>query len=1064
MDTKKKVIITTATMAAAVTTGAIATTAHADQVNPNVNTNTNTQTTQGQSELKTAQDQSRQNYADAKSANDAAQTDLNNAKRANVNAENQQTAASAQEVQDAIAQQNAQDSVNAASDALAQAQSDAAKTASDPAAMAKAQSDANAASQANSQAQTDLNQASENVKTAQDQAGKAQASVNQAQDQVTQANNNVKTVSDAVSQAQTDLNNAKSHQQALSDAQQAVTSAQSQKDAADTNVNNAQNDFNSKQSAANSAKTNLDNAKTALDNVQKNAPVENHITVNDTYINELKKHRGQQIISNDTALDKASSTLRYKNYYQSDPAAKAVAVHFDSNGSLSEADTIYATQYAAQLINEIRSQIGSPLIKINTGSIEISRDVANAYVKDHKNAYMGHDYNALTSTGNNWNTFIIESNVTGDQFGNLDPNTSDTTEKYEYQGLTRDDLQRGIYYGIREFLFDDSSELYGHTTDILGLRYTSDYDTPSDQNYMNYGNNGGIYLGVSFDYDTSDQPTEFAGQSIIHPGTFHFISEWDPDSAYAKVVEQHVEHPETGNEKYRQSQWRQEIAVPTATDQTSAIKSAQTAVNHAQSAYDAAQTALAQAQTALNQAKSSQASAQSKLSEAQANLQRVQAETPSVDNAQAKLTAAQNKLASAKQMAQNAQKALENAQATKANADRAIDQAENTLAGAKTKAANAQVALKQANDKLNAVLSANKKIEDAQAKLDAAKAALQVAKSNHDTSAKKLSEAKDAVTTAQDNLAKAQAHADATAKALANAKEALITDAKVYHDSVSIKPVTIHKGENVPAPEIANPTAADPTQSLVMGAYLKLAASKLDTIPTGTTAAWSNKTQLASDAQIVGNHQEGATVTFPDGSTMTLNVPLVVLDTETPVTPTNPGKPDQGKTDDHGTTPNTPSKPDQGKTDDHKGDDSHTTTPSNPTTPSKPSDNSHVTTPKGDTKTDTTTNTTLPSDAHIVDGQVVNAKGQVIPGFKVENGTIVATNNSATTDSVNTTAPVASATTMTREQYRASQNNKSNTDAKTLPQTGNQSVLGSIALGIAGLMAGLGLLKVEKRK
>ena len=384
----------------------------------------------------------------------------------------------------------------------------------------------------------------------------------------------------------------------------------------------------------------------------------------------------------------------------------------------------------------------------------------------------------------------------------------------------------------------------------------------------------------------------------------------------------------------------------------------------------------------------------------------------------------------------------------------------------------------------------------------------------HEHSAKKLSKAKDAVKTAQDNLAKAQAHADATAKALANAKEALITDAKVYHDSVSIKPVTIHKGENVPAPEIANPMTQDPTQSLVMGTYLKLAASKLDTIPTGTTAAWSDKAQLASDAQIVGNHQEGATVTFPDGSTMTLNVPLVVLDTETPVTPTNPGKPDQGKTDNHGTTPTpskpdqdktddhgttpttpskpdqgktdghgttpttpskpdqgktdnhgttpTPSKPDQGKTDDHKGDDSHTTTPSNPTTPSKPSDNSHVTTPKGDTKTDTTTNTTLPSDAHVVDGQVVNAQGQVIPGFKVENGTIVATNNSATAASVNTTAPVASATTMTREQYRASQNNKSNTDTKTLPQTGNNNELGLVGLGLLTLAGMFGL--VAKRR
>ncbi|MGF0083196.1 hypothetical protein, partial [Limosilactobacillus reuteri] len=63
-----KLALTVAAVAATtVATGAIATTAHADQVS--TNTNTNTQTKQGQSDLKTAQDQSRQNYADAKSAN-----------------------------------------------------------------------------------------------------------------------------------------------------------------------------------------------------------------------------------------------------------------------------------------------------------------------------------------------------------------------------------------------------------------------------------------------------------------------------------------------------------------------------------------------------------------------------------------------------------------------------------------------------------------------------------------------------------------------------------------------------------------------------------------------------------------------------------------------------------------------------------------------------------------------------------------------------------------------------------------------------------------------------------
>ena len=880
----------------------------------------------------------------------------------------------------------------------------------------------------------------------------------------------------------------------MSDAQQAVTSAQSQKDAADTNVNNAQSDFNSKQSATNSAKTNSDNAKKTLADLKNNdhEPIQQTIQVSSDWINLMKSIQNRLVNPSNTTdmnftTDEGNQYVQLgreianNNHYISDPTQAAIPIHINEDGTLNKDDQIDATRFVINIVNSIRQQLGFPTLDITENSLEMGTKIAQQYNKD------------------NWNIFPYKI-VNGELHWDLnDPHleTHDQSAIYNNDG-GNEAASEGIHTVNYKIPGDDMS-------DAVSITYPKNWATNRDQLHQELYNDI-----IGWIFEDGHQPGHTEVLLSLHTTNANVVSS----------------HASIQFDKYNQVHFNIEKDQPdtsavislnnnSSSNKADQIKSAQTAVNSAQSAYDAAQTALAQAQSALDQAKSSQASAQSKLTEAQANLQRVQAETPSVDDAQAKLTAAQNKLASAKQMAQNAQKALENAQATKANVDRALDQAENTLAVAKTKAANAQVALKQANDKLNAVLGANKKIEDAQAKLDAAKAALQVAKSNHDISAKKLSKAKDAVKAAQDNLAKAQAHTDATAKALANAKEALITDTKVYHDSVSIKPVTIHKGENVPAPQIANPTATDPTQNLVMGAYLKLAASKLDTIPNGTTATWSNKTQLASDAQIVGNHQEVATVTFPDGSTMTLNVPLVVLDAESPVTPTNPGKPDQGKTDDHGTTPVTPSKPDQGKTDDHgtvpvtpskpdhdktddhgtapvtpskpdhgKTDDHGTTpvTPSkpdqgktdhtkpvNPTTPSKPSDshqtdtnkpseNSHVTTPKDDTKTDTTTNTTLPSDAHVVDGQVVNTQDQFIPGFKVENGTIVATNNSATT------ASVANATTMTREQYRASQNSKNNTDAKTLPQTGNHSALSSIALGVAGLMAGLGLLKVEKRK
>ena len=48
-------------------------------------------------------------------------------------------------------------------------------------------------------------------------------------------------------------------------------------------------------------------------------------------------------------------------------------------------------------------------------------------------------------------------------------------------------------------------------------------------------------------------------------------------------------------------------------------------------------------------------------------------------------------------------------------------------------------------------------------------------------------------------------------------------------------------------------------------------------LPTGTTAAWLNQSQVNSDAHVVGDHTETVRVTFPDGSTYDLQVVLHVL-------------------------------------------------------------------------------------------------------------------------------------------------------------------------------------------
>src|SRR5699024_12236524 len=57
-----------------------------------------------------------------------------------------------------------------------------------------------------------------------------------------------------------------------------------------------------------------------------------------------------------------------------DPAAESIPVHMNSNGTLSDEDAKFASQYAAQLLNPLRQKAGSPVYKITNGSLKIAQD------------------------------------------------------------------------------------------------------------------------------------------------------------------------------------------------------------------------------------------------------------------------------------------------------------------------------------------------------------------------------------------------------------------------------------------------------------------------------------------------------------------------------------------------------------------------------------------------------------------------------------------------------------------------------------------------------------------
>lgn len=843
-------IVTTATIVAGVTTGAVATTAHADETNANNNAQAS-RTTQGQSDLKAAQNQSRQNYADAKTANSQAQTALHEAQMANTNAENAQTAASAKEQQDAAEQKNAQNSVNTAADALKQAQSDAIQSASDPQAVAEAQKNTNIAKAANDQAQKLLTSAQNNEIQAEKQSSQAQNSFEQASKDNSQAQADVKNAQDTVNQAQADVKNAGNHHQALIDAQNTVNQAQGQKDDADKKVNDAQKDVNTKQSIVDTATAALKKAQDTLNNAQGAHKVVNTININD--VAAYKKYFKDMYDNNQpTEADKiAIQKMHDENRFQADSVDDSITV--DKN-NLTKSQQLELTRFAANLLNQVRKQLGVKPVVITTGALKFATDVKNNYLQD-KWSEFNHDVAGITRAAR-------ENGL--DDGGNYYEDAS----FYSSTPATLGGLKQQIYESIRDMIlgfvdnnFDDVADNYEilHTEGLLGAR----------QDDIGQGTTQNFALQVSV----------VSGFTMIH----YFNITTEAEGIFPSYVVDPSNYDET-------------IVPINANSDLSALKQA---VQSATTTLSSARTALETAQHNLQSAKKAQNDAATGLNKAQSNLKRIQSSTLDLTSAQAKLTQAQTKLAQAKSNATKAQDALTTAQTAKKAADQAVSQANAKLQDAKTSAQKTANALKAAQAKLNSLLGANETVKKAQDKLNAAQKALDVAKSNHQLSTKQLADANEAVKESQDNLTKAQAKAEAAKTALDNARKSLITDATVYGKSVTIKGSTIHIGDVISNPQIANPMADDPTQSIVMGAYLALASSELDTIPTGTKAVWANVDQLTKDTQNTGNYTEAVLVTFPDGSTITASAPLVVLAKEEPTNPSQPVTPsnseNQGK-------------------------------------------------------------------------------------------------------------------------------------------------------------------------
>ena len=665
-----------------------------------------------------------------------------------------------------------------------------------------------------------------------------------------------------------------------------------------------------------------------------------------------------------------------------------------------------------------------------------------------------------------------------------------------------DDLYARIYGGVADMLFTDSNMQWGHTYTLLGMgrknenqtnnigvqtdrygqiHYVLESSSQNDHSNLINVNNNDASQAYQDLLNAEDNYKKFINDHQNDDLNFSdMVSEQDykddkasydadPNGAWAPTYKATVDQynkQQTALKPYLdaidQAQTKLDQVYFAKTSDSSKtdghaaqLANAKQALQDAQAKLETAKQEASQASADLANAKADAKTAADELKAAQDKLAHDSGSSMSLADAQEALKNAKAVLAQKQVNLADAKKAAQKAQTMKIQSDSALASAKQESQAAQKALADAQAKAKSAQEKVDALTNDDQAVADAKDKLNAANQKLQVAKSNHKaaqdnlTKAQnelkqaqtKLENAKDEATKAANALKDAQAKADKTKDALAKAKAGLITDNKVYGDSVAIKDQTIHAGEinKIVDPEIANPMATDPTQNLVMGAFLQMATSKLDTIPTGTTASWSDLNTLNHDANTVGDHSEDVLVTFPDGSTTTVKMNLHVLAT---VKPSQPDTPVVNPGHDQTTTPTDPT--------DQPG---HNVKPVDGNKPStEPS-----TTPSHEEQqpgTHTDTPTAKPSDQQ-PSTQPSGNQGQT----KADHNVTVAPseNGSQTAVTNNNVKSVANEVGNNNTPKRSDLNNGK------LPQTGSNNSNGFIALGLATMLGMFGLVSVRRK-
>lgn len=654
---------------------------------------------------------------------------------------------------------------------LKQAQADAQKTAdkATPEAIQNAEKKVETAKasvptkdQAVSTAQAEKDDADREVAVHGKTVGTKQVAVTQAQNTVNDAKAEVKAAQDALNGV--GLANAKEAQasavkeesdskQAQADAQKALDSAKAQNQdhatqvkQAEQAVKTAQANLESKSQEKETAQTNADQANTTynqavsmLNALQKDTKAT--ITLAPDFIKAVKEKiafreqlRTDETLSEDYISNKGrelynkivNSQLQNRTLNKYTPSAKDQAdeTRYDIN-NLPKEVTDELNYFVADLINQMRRQLGLPDVVLSKSSLEFANKIAKEYVKANFSKAMKDEYRAKGGAGHYAkgiykvakeyglnSTYTEEENQENAEKG-LQPYENALTTYVYHNFDDADGVFRKTLGEMKEKLYDDLIELVSHKNDYLHTQGILQFDYANETVYF-----GGVAQSKTDEFYTTHFLTSIRTTNVDG-------SKWDK-TPIANPLSNTNKEAEIA--KARQTLADAMVARKDAQAQleatSKAVSDAQTALQTAQatlSALNNGENPLANAQKIFNEAKDRHDKAVVTLANANALVNNLTAskatKEETLKDAQAKLDEANKAL----NLAQDALKAEEdkmaNLEAVASNKAQAVSTAKNALK-------DAQDTVKQAEKELADLKGAKARLKEVKAELEQAEAEL----------------------------------------------------------------------------------------------------------------------------------------------------------------------------------------------------------------------------------------------------------------------------------------------------------------------------------------------------